>query len=1079
MFRFRRFVPFAGAAGGLIVASSAAFAAIDPDKLHGLAPRSIGPAGMSGRIAAIDAVESDPDTVYVGAATGGIWKSTNGGITWKPVFDDQPVAAIGALAIDPSNPSVVWAGTGEGNVRNSASVGNGVYRSVDGGESWRHVGLDGTERIHRIVVHPRDSDTVWVAALGREWGENPERGIFKTIDGGKSWRKVLYVDEKTGGADVALVPGHPDKLFAAMWQYRRWPYEFRSGGPGSGLHVSHDGGESWKRLEAEDGLPEGELGRIGIGVSRSNPAVVYALVEAKKSALLRSDDGGRSFRTVNSEPGVNPRPFYFCELRVDPTNADRLYSLDYTVRVSNDGGKTLRTLVRWDEIHGDHHALWIDPAQPEHLYIGNDGGVAVSRDGGRSNLFVANLPLAQFYHVAYDLDEPYNVYGGLQDNGSWRGPSSVRQRGGIRNHFWKNVGGGDGFETLPDPADSMQGYAMWQGGNLFRWNLRTGESKDVKPAPKEGEVLRFNWNAGLAQDPFDAGTIYLGSQYLHRSTDRGENWVTISPDLSSAKPEWWRSQQSGGITPDVSGAENFTTIITIEPSKKERGLIWVGTDDGRIQVTRDGGANWTSVEKNAVGVPADTWVPAIHASEHAAGTAFAVFDNHRRSDWKPYVYRTDDFGRSWRSIATPQLRGYALAIVQDPVDPDLLFLGTEFGLWLSLDGGLDWTRWTHGFPTVSVMDLAIHPRTHDLIVATHGRSIWIVDDITPLRGLDRAALDDPLRALPARAAAPHWRAPEDGGFGFGAGEFRGANRPYGAAIDFVANGDDLPIADERREKARKLAARRAGTTAAETRAKEAEKPKASIEIRDASGAVVRRLEVEAKRGLNRVVWDLGRDAFRSPPPSPEDEPDPNPSGPQVPPGRYDVVVKLADRNVTTAVELAAPAGSNNDAAAWRSRWEAILELGRLRDATVEVIERVRGARSDLEAIAAREKQARAADLRDRKVKAHDLPLAQAAKPIHERLDAIERRFWWPPESVGITPDTDVWTKLAYVEGYLTSTWDPPSAAHRDYLRQARLALASALEEWNAFEVGEIAGYRQRVEAERIELLPVRAPVSLD
>ncbi len=603
-------VPAAGAAAPAPPAAGA----FDADLLAGLAPRSIGPAGMSGRIAAIAAVESKPDIVYAGAATGGVWKSFDGGITWKPIFDDQPVAAIGAIAIDRRNPSIVWVGTGEGNVRNSASVGNGIYRSLDGGESWTHLGLDGSERIHRIVLHPDDSDVAWVAALGREWGENPERGIFKTTDGGKSWRKVLYVDERTGGADVAMVEGSPNRLFASMWQYRRWPHFFKSGGPGSGLYSSLDGGESWQRLEEEDGLPEGELGRIGLGLSRSHPEIVYAMVEAAKSALLRSDDGGRSFKSVNSEPNVNPRPFYFGELRVDPQDPNRVFSLDYTVRLSTDGGKSFATLVRWDEIHGDHHALWIDPANPRHLITGNDGGVSVSHDGGKSNRFVSNLPLAQFYHVAYDMDVPYNLYGGLQDNGSWRGPSSVRQNGGIRNHFWKALAGGDGFETLPDPADSQQGYALWQGGNLMRWNLRTGEVKDIKPAPLSDVRLRFNWNAGLAVDPFAPATVYLGSQFLHRSSDRGETWTAISPDLTSNNPEWQKADESGGLTPDVTNAETFTTIVTIEPSKKERGLIWVGTDDGRLQLTRDGGATWTSVEGNLQGVPAHSWVPAVQAS---------------------------------------------------------------------------------------------------------------------------------------------------------------------------------------------------------------------------------------------------------------------------------------------------------------------------------------------------------------------------------------------------------------------------------------------------------------------------------
>ncbi|MDQ1346839.1 MAG: hypothetical protein QG573_208, partial [Acidobacteriota bacterium] len=996
--------------------------AFDADLLAGLAPRSIGPAGMSGRIAAIAAVESNPDIVYAGAATGGVWKSFDGGVTWKPIFDDQPVAAIGAIAIDRRNPSIVWVGTGEGNVRNSASVGNGIYRSLDGGESWTHLGLDGSERIHRIVLHPDDSEVAWVAALGREWGENPERGIFKTTDGGRTWRKVLYVDEKTGGADVAIVEGSPNRLFATMWQYRRWPHFFKSGGPGSGLYSSLDGGETWQRLEEEDGLPAGELGRIGLGLSRSHPEIVSAMVEAVQSALLRSDDGGRRFKSVNSEPNVNPRPFYFGELRVDPQFPNRVFSLDYTVRLSTDGGRSFATLVRWDEIHGDHHALWIDPANPRHLITGNDGGVSVSHDGGKSNRFVSNLPLAQFYHVAYDMDSPYNLYGGLQDNGSWRGPSSVRQNGGIRNHFWKALAGGDGFETLPDPTDSLQGYALWQGGNLMRWNWRTGETKDIKPAPAAGVRLRFNWNAGLAVDPFDPKTIYLGSQFLHRSTDRGETWTAISPDLTSNNPEWQKADESGGLTPDVTNAETFTTIVTVEPSKKERGLIWVGTDDGRLQVTRDGGATWTSVEGNVPGVPANTWIPAVQASTHAGGTAFVVFDNHRRSDWSPYVFRTDDYGKSWRSLATPALRGYALAIVQDPVDPELLFLGTEFGLWLSLDGGRQWTRWSNGFPTVSVMDLAIHPRDSDLIIATHGRALWVVDDISPLRGLGAKALEEKLRLFPAGDAAQHWLLAEDGGFGFGATEFRGANRPYGTPLTFVANGDDLPLADQDRDRDRRIAGRRReAETAAKSEAAKAESAaaadseasakkkadkeeaaKATLEIRDASGQRVRRLKVETKRGLNRVYWDLSRDAFKRPPSATPEEPDFNPSGPQVPPGRYEAVLTLAGEERRTPVQVLADPNSGNSAADWQVRWAAILEAGALNDSAVAAIERIQATRRDLDAVAERIRLANAEALRYETVKEKDLPLAAEAKAVRDGMENLDKRFWWPRDTVGIT-----------------------------------------------------------------------------
>jgi len=440
----------------LVLAAVPLRAAVDPDLLAGLKARSIGPATMSGRIASIESSAANRDLVFVGTATGGLWRSVNGGLTFEPVFDDEPVASIGAVALDPSNPDAVWVGTGEGNPRNSVSVGNGIYKSLDGGRTWQHLGLEKTERIHRVIVHPRDSRVAWAAAMGQAWGENPERGVFKTVDGGKTWRKVLYVDERTGCADLVVDPSNPNKLFAAMWDYRRWPWFFRSGGPGSGLFVSYDGGESWKRLTEEDGLPKGDLGRIGLGIAASDPRIVYALVEAKKNALLRSDDGGRSWKTINSDGDVSPRPFYYADLRVDPQDPNRIYRLASGLHVSTDGGKTFELLAAFREVHPDHHAMWIDPEDPRHILEGNDGGVYESRDRGASWRFVANLPVPQFYHVRYDMAVPYNVYGGLQDNGSWKGPSDVWENGGIRNHHWQEVGFGDGFDTVPDPRDPMR-----------------------------------------------------------------------------------------------------------------------------------------------------------------------------------------------------------------------------------------------------------------------------------------------------------------------------------------------------------------------------------------------------------------------------------------------------------------------------------------------------------------------------------------------------------------------------------------------------------------------------------------------
>jgi hypothetical protein len=1090
----------------LVLLASSAHAAVDPGLLAGMKARSIGPAGMSGRVPAIDAVESNPDIVYVGGAAGGVWKSFDGGLTWTPVFDDQPVASIGAIAINQANPDVVWVGTGEGNPRNSASIGNGVYRSLDGGRTWSHLGLEKTERIYRIVLHPTNPNVAWVAALGQEWGENPDRGVFKTEDGGKTWTKVLYVDERTGASDLVMDPRNPNKLFASMWQYRRWPWFFRSGGPGSGLYVTYDGGRTWKEITDADGLPKGDLGRIGLAISRSNPDVVYATVEASKSALVRSDDGGKSWQTVNQRYDANPRPFYFADLRVDPELPNRVYSLDFNARVSEDGGKTFKNVGFNDVIHGDYHALWIDPHNPNLMYWGNDGGVAVSRDRGRTAAFITTLPLGQFYHVAVDGQTPYRVCGGLQDNGSWCGPNTTWQQGGIRTYQWTMVGDGDGFDTRPDLGDPNFVYSLWQGGNLNRYDYRTGEMRGIKPSPPDGVKLRFNWNAGLATDPFDPGTIYLGSQFLHKSADRGETWTTISPDLTSNNPDWQHQNQSGGLTPDVSNAENFTTIIAIAPSAVQKGVIWVGTDDGRLHVTRDGGKTWTSVEKNVPGVPANTWIPHILPSKFDAGSAFVVFDNHRREDFATYLYRTDDWGKTWKSLVTKDLRGHAYAIEQDPGDKDLLFLGTEFGLWVSLDGGGRWMKWTHGVPTAPVMDLVIHPKELDLVIATHGRALYVIDDIRPLRTLSEKTMAEPIHLYEGGEAQQHWAGPEPGGFGLGSGEFRGENEPYGALLTFSLNAPGLPLPDEKRERERKLeereTARRkppeagaekglpqsaqelgahegpgpagkekpetsaAGAQGKETKeegAKNDEKKEVEVRITDATGKVIRTFTAPVRQGLNRIAWGLRRDAPKQFPA--EREPEPHPAGVQVSPGTYGVTIAYGGQETKGTVRVVQDPRLRNTEEDWRNRDAAVQRLNAMAEALAQAVERVRNTRSDVNSILAKVQSQKKPE--DKKPD----PLVESANRLKAGLDKLERRLWIPYDAVGIQPETDALSKVNYPAGYITSSWVPPSPTHLEYIRQAEKAVNDALADFNRFFETDVAAFRKQVDELKIRLLP--------
>ncbi len=1087
----------------------------DPGLLAGMSARSIGPAAMSGRVVALAGVPGNPATLYVGSASGGLWRSADGGLTWTPLFDEEPVASIGAVAVDPTAPDVIWVGTGEANPRNSASVGDGVYKSMDGGEHWTHLGLDKTEKIGRVLLDPRRPDVAYACALGSSWAETAQRGVFKTTDGGKTWAKVLYVDETTGCADLAMDPDNPNKLFAAMWQHRRWPWLFESGGPGSGLYVTYDGGASWTKKTPEDGLPQGDLGRIGVAIAPSDPSRVYALVEAKDNAFYVSKDGGDTFHQVTSDPEAGDRPFYFSRLRVDPVDPNRVYSLYSRVTLSEDGGKTWRSISGFGTSHPDHHAMWIDPDDPDFVVEGNDGGVFISRDRGESWRFVANLPLAQYYHVRVDDAVPYNVYGGLQDNGSWKGPSETWERGGIRNYEWAEVGFGDGFDTAPDPKDPTRGYSMSQEGYLLRWNLGTGERKDIRPAPPAGvDKLRFNWNAGFSPDPLDPDTIYFGSQFLHESNDRGETWRVISPDLTTDNPEWQKQDESGGLTPDVSGAENFTTIVAIAPSPVERGVIWVGTDDGRVQVTKDGGGSWTSVEANVPGVPKNTWVPRIEASPHDAATAFAVFDNHRRFDWTPYVDVTHDYGASWKSLATKDLRGYALSVVQDPVDPDLLFLGTEFGLWVSLDGGGSWMRWTAGFPTVAVRDMRIQRRESDLVVGTHGRGIFILDDIAPLREMGEESmarvLAEPLHLFPIPDAQQHEMAQGASSRFPGSGEFRGENPPYGAMITFSLHQKGLPYPDKEvqkerkeaeRQEARKVAGTSAGTPAKATARKVAgtsEKeeptasvggperetggsgevaggrsrggrpggePKAKVEVRDASGQVIRTFEAPVALGVNRIAWDLRRDPFRRPP-GEDEAPFFRRGGVEVLPGTYTVKVSYGGAEASQPVRVLADPRYDIPREAREANQAALLAAGALQERLSKAIERIHDLQGDIGRVQGKVRTERKA--------AHDEDLDQkvmeAARDLGKGLSGLEAKLWIPEGSEGIPPETTPWDKVSNILRSIRSSWDAPTPAQQEYLARAKKAVDDATAEADRFFAEEVPAFKAAVDEAGLGLL---------
>ena len=827
-------------------ASGAEQAPYDSSTISGLGARNIGSATMSGRISALAAIRepSGKITLYVGAASGGVWKSEDGGTRYKPVFDEQPVQSIGAIALDPTNSKNVWVGTGESWTRNSVSIGNGIYKSGDGGETWTYLGLPNSERIAKIVVSPTSSDTVFAAVPGALWSDSPDRGLYKTTDAGKTWNIVLKgANLSTGASAIALDPADPNKMFAALWDFRRKGWTFRSGGDGpdapsgSGLFRTADGGTTWTEITSENskGFPKKPYGRIAVAIAPSNAKRVYAFVESIDIALFVSDDGGATWDKRDKSNWMVWRPFYFANLIVDPKNPDRVWKTDGPLILSEDAGRSFTVVGGFQGAHGDLHAVWIDPTNPQTVVAGDDGGIWYSYNGGSKWWKGENLPVSQFYHVSVDDNDPFQVYGGLQDNSSWVGQSQYP--GGITNAQWENMYGGDGFWMFSDPADPDYLYAEYQGGYIARVNRRTHQSRDIQPKPNYKEKLRWNWNTPIALSPNEKGTIYIGAQFLFRSRNHGQSWERISPDLTTNDPEKQKQEQSGGITVDNSAAEMHTTIYSISESPKDKSVIWVGTDDGNLQITRDGARTWSNVAGNVPGLPKNSWVSWVQASNFDAGTAYAAFDRHTFGDHAPYVFRTADYGKSWTPLLTAQdvkgVRGYAHVIKEDLVQPNLLFLGTEFGLFVSIDGGKAWARFKGGrFPAVAVRDLAIQPRENDLVLGTHGRGIWIVDDITPLRALTSDLLKQDASFVSARPVQQRIEA--QGGWANGAAVFVGDNPPEAAVITYY-------------QRSRHLFG------------------KLKIEVLDASGRLVDELPASKRPGLNRVIWSMREKPPRVPP----------------------------------------------------------------------------------------------------------------------------------------------------------------------------------------------------------------------
>jgi photosystem II stability/assembly factor-like uncharacterized protein len=873
------------------------------------------------------------------------------------------------------------------------------------------MGFADSERIHRVLTHPSDPDVVYVGVMGPAWADGQERGVYRTTDGGENWEQVLWQNERTGVADMVMDPGNPDRILAAMWEFRREPWFLTSGGPGSGLFLTNDGGDSWTRLTEEDGMPRGELGRIGVAFAPSNPNVVYALVEASRSALIRSTDGGRSWRTVNDDDGAVPRPFYYADLRVDPQNENRIYSLHSAVQVSEDQGRSWSTVVPSAIIHGDVHELWIDPDDSRRMILGEDGGIAFTYDRGEGWRFVENLALAQFYHIDVDDETPYNIYGGLQDNGSWFGPSTVWENKGILNAHWTRVGGGDGFSVMPDRSDPERyGYSMSQGGALLHFDKRTGARRSIQPVHPDGVRLRFNWNAGLAWDRHEPGTIYLGSQFLHRSRDQGRSWEVLSPDLTTNDPEKQRAFESGGLTVDASGAEMHTTIISIGPSPIEPDVIWIGTDDGNVQLTRDGGSTWTNVRDRVPGLPEGIWIPDVQPSRHIAGRAYLVAEDHRRGDWTPHVWVTENYGEDWQSIAAPEIDGFVHAIEEDPESADLLFLGTEFGLRVSLNRGESWMKFESGVPAVPIRDLLVHPRDGDLVLGTHGRALIVVDDIRPLRELsENSSIHE--AAVHAFAPPPALAVNVAEAIGYrstGHTMQQAETRDVGALLSFWAGPG--------------------GST--------------DVTVTDHRGALVWSRSVSADPGVNRITWNL-RPGGRA------DETLPRQL--TVAPGDYTVTVSRDGTESSTGLQVLSDPRNPTSAADHAAKVAALQEMQEVTSAVNEARRDLQNAKDGVEMVLSTLDED-ASDLREQ------------GRILAASLTSLMERHFTGPTCQGMCRGFLTIQTVQAPMGRITGETGPPSENTRTMMRQAREAADLILADIAAIMGSEVAAYRDALRA---------------
>ncbi|HEV8693240.1 MAG TPA: hypothetical protein VGQ93_03490, partial [Lysobacter sp.] len=983
------------------------------------------------------AKQKNGDTVlFVGAASGGVWKSTDRGTTFKPKFDKQPVQSIGSIAIDPHNTDNVWVGTGEAWTRNSTSMGDGIYKSTDAGETWHNVGLPQSERIVKLIVHPADGNTVLACVTGKLWSDSDERGVYRTRDGGKTWQQVLKGGNgSTGCGGMSLDAKNPNVVFASLWDFRRKGWTFRSGGESaqaksnSGLYRSDDGGTSWHEVTG-GGLPAKPYGRIAVAVAPSNSNIVYAFVESVKGALYRSDDGGKTWDRRDDSQMMVWRPFYFANLIVDPTNPDRIFKPDLALIQSLDGGKTFANVG--GGAHGDFHDLWINPDNVKEVIAGDDGGLWLSKDGGNRWWKANNLPVSQFYHVSVDNDDPYHVYGGLQDNSSWVGDSSYP--GGITNSRWENMYGGDGFWMFADPSDRNYLYAEAQGGAIGRVNRVTHQYRDIQPRANYKEKLRWNWNTPIALSPTDKDTLYIGAQFLFRSRDHGQTWERISPDLTSNDPQKQKQEESGGITVDNSAAEMHTTIYSISESPKDHNVIWVGTDDGNVHVTRDGGRNWKNVTAGA-GVPANSWVSYIDAGRFDAGTAYVAFDRHSFGDMSPMLYKTTDYGAHWQALASSAqpkgVRGYAHVLREDPVKRGLLYAGTELGLWISNDDGNSWAQFKGGdFPAVAVRDLVVQPRDGDLVLATHGRGIWIIDDLTALRALTPEVLNQDAAFLPSRPQQQ--RITAYGGWPEGDASYAGTSGNNDVIITYY-------------QKTRHLFG------------------KLKLDVLDAQGNLIESLPASKRRGINRVGWSTHVKPPMVPPAASLAYN--STQGPRVPPGTYTVRMTKGDQTLETKVDVSLDPRSPFTVAERKANFDATMKVHSMFGDMSDLVARIQAVREGAEEGA-------------KKVPAND-PLHKQLETLAEKASKIRKEIVATKEGGAITGEERLREHMDNLYGGLTSYEGEPAQTLLDYTVALRHELDDVAKEFADLQSGDLQKTNLALKADGLPeiVLPEHAPVA--